>query len=75
MVNLGGCNASGSLDDAISADESEICICKCSSDHAPAAASNTAPTKLQCVCAAGILQQLICFDQQFHEHEQFQPWF
>ncbi|KAK2455765.1 hypothetical protein P8452_02866 [Trifolium repens] len=47
LATTGGCNASRSLNDAISADESEICICKCSSNHTPAAASNTTATKLQ----------------------------
>ncbi|GAU44234.1 hypothetical protein TSUD_139270 [Trifolium subterraneum] len=48
---LSGCNASRSLNDAISADESEICIFKCYSNHTPEAASNTTATKLQCICA------------------------
>ncbi|GAU44236.1 hypothetical protein TSUD_139290 [Trifolium subterraneum] len=74
----GGSNASRGLDDAISADYLQIC--KCSANHTPAAAaaaaaSNTIATKLQCICAAGILQQPICFHQQFHEHEQLRPWF
>ncbi|GAU44233.1 hypothetical protein TSUD_139260 [Trifolium subterraneum] len=51
LAAAGGCNASRSLNDAISADESEICIFKCYSNHTPEAASNTTATKLQCICA------------------------
>jgi hypothetical protein len=73
MANPGGSNASRGLNDTISVDQSQICICKCSPNHTPAAVSNATEAKLQCVCAASILQQLIYFHQQFHE--QLQPWF